>query len=120
MGYTYDLNTQIGQMRLLMPDNDKASYLFEDEEYDAFLVAENGNVRNATALALEVTATSQALLIRSIRIGKLSVDSATQYDRLTARANSLRGQSDTGSNPADAANAAFDSAAFRDTPLWAW
>ena len=38
MAFSYDLNTDVGKVRLLIMDNQQASYLFEDGELSAFLL----------------------------------------------------------------------------------
>ncbi|KKM07646.1 hypothetical protein LCGC14_1731810 [marine sediment metagenome] len=65
--YTYDLATEIGQVRLTIGDTDiipTSDAIFSDEEIQYFLTAE-GSVEMASAAALETMATSSA------RLGKM-------------------------------------------------
>jgi hypothetical protein len=40
MAFSYDLNTDVGKVRLLIMDNQSTAYLFEDGELSAFLLME--------------------------------------------------------------------------------
>ena len=94
MAFTFDVSTDRGQVRLLVPDSSPASYAFEDAEIDAFLTLEGGNVRRAAALALETLASNEALVLKVIRLLELSTDGAKTAQALLQRAALLRGQAD--------------------------
>ena len=104
MVFTYALATTRGKVRLLIPDNQATSYVFEDDEIDAFLTLET-DVRRSTALALETIASSQAMCLKVIKILDLQTDGAKLADALMARAAALRKQ-------AEEAEAAEDGGAF--------
>ncbi len=91
MAFTYDVTTDRGKVRLLIPDSNPSAYVFEDAEIDAYLTIEDG-VRRATALALETLASNEALVLKVIRILDLSTDGARTSDALLKRAALLRGQ----------------------------
>lgn len=105
MPFTYDITTSRGRVRLLIPDSQAASYVFEDAEIDAFLALEDSDVRRSAALALETIASSQALTLKVIKILDLQTDGARTADALLKRAAILRQQ-------ADDAEAAEDGGAF--------
>ena len=89
MAFTYDLSTEIGQVRLLIPDRVDAGHVFEDDEIQAFLALE-GTVREATAGALETIASDQAMVLKVMRLLDLQTDGAKVSDALLARAAKLR------------------------------
>ena len=51
MVFTYLLATDIGKVRLLVPDNKVASYIFEDDEITAMLMARAARLREQAAAA---------------------------------------------------------------------
>jgi hypothetical protein len=94
MSFTYDLATETGQIRLLIPDRvDTADEpaIFSDEELAAFLQLEDG-VRRAAAAALETIASDQALVLKVMRVQNVSTDGAALARELRARASGLRTQ----------------------------
>lgn len=105
MAFTFDLSTDVGKVRMLIPDRVAGDILFEDEEIEAFLEMESGNVRRAAALALETVAADQALTLKVIKSLDLDTDGAKVSDALLKRADKLREQ-------ANAVEAAEDGAAF--------
>ncbi len=94
MAYTYDLNTNTGKVRLLIPDNSQDDYIFTDEEIESFIAmtTEDDEVilYNATALALESIATNEALVQKVIKILDLSTDGTKVAKELRERAEKLR------------------------------
>lgn len=94
MAFTFDVATDVGRVRLLIPDRTAAEPLFEDEEIETFLDLESDNVRRATALALETIASDQALTLKVIKSLDLSTDGAKVSDALLKRAERLRTQAD--------------------------
>lgn len=105
MAFSYDLTTDIGKVRLLIPDNKSDAYLFEDEEVAAFLNLEGG-VRRAAALALETIASNETLVLKVIRLLDISTDGPRVADALLRRAATLRQQADD--DDAAAGIAGFD------------
>lgn len=89
MTYTYILSTDIGRVRLLIPDRIQAEAVFSDEELAAFLEMETGT-RRAAALAIESIATDEALVQKVMRTGDTSTDGAKLADALLGRARRLR------------------------------
>lgn len=73
---SYDINTDIGKVRLLCIDTDEA--IFSDDEIQAFinLTSVDGSVevRLAAALALDTIASSQTLILKKISTLDLSTD----------------------------------------------
>ena len=104
MGYTYILSTDVGKVRLLIPDNRIDAVMFEDEEIEAFLALET-DVRRSAALALETIASDQALTLKVVRLLDLQTDGAKVAESLMKRAATLRRQ-------AEDAEAAEDGGAF--------
>ena len=51
MAFTYDLATNIGKVRLLVPDNDSTAYDLQDAEIDYFLTDVGGSVKGAAVRA---------------------------------------------------------------------
>jgi hypothetical protein len=96
MTFTYDPTTPLGLCRLLAKDTDSENPVFEDEELDALLTLEEGDVRYAAATALEGRATEQALILRITEIltPGLKVDGVSGARAVMAYAASLRLQSD--------------------------
>lgn len=91
--FTYDTTTDRGRVRLLIPDATHESYVFEDEEIDAFLSLET-DVRRSAALALETIASSQAMTLKVIRLLDLQTDGASVARSLMTRASALRKQAE--------------------------
>ena len=93
MAFEYDLSTDAGKVRLLIPDSNENSYLFEDDEIAAFLTLESG-VKRAAAMALEVIAANEALVLKAIKILDLTTDGPKVADSLLKRAKLLRDQAE--------------------------
>ncbi|WP_242892432.1 hypothetical protein [Actinomadura litoris] len=90
---TLDPSTDIGRVRLLVPDRDPALLLFADADITAFLAMEGG-VKKAAALALESIASSEAMVGKVIKTQDASTDGAKVAAELRARAAELRRQVD--------------------------
>lgn len=97
----YDPSSDAGRVRLLI--NDIACQVYADDEIDAFLDLEGGNVRLAAALALETTAANEALLSKVITTQDLRTDGAAVAKVLLDRAARLREQVASGVAGGDAA-----------------
>ncbi len=99
MTTTYDLTTDIGRVRLNIPDTDIANAEFTDEELQAFLDQEQSNIFFAAADAVDVLATNNAHILKVTTSLGFTVDGASVSAELRARAASLRaqGRSATGS-----------------------
>ncbi len=90
--WTYDLSTDIGQVRLLIGDTDidpTSAAVFTDEELQFFLTRE-GSVNSAAAAALEATAASKARLAKAIKSLNFSEDTRGAAKELRETAALLR------------------------------
>ncbi len=90
-----DYSTDVGQIRLLIADTDPASQLLNDPQLQA-LFAMEGSVKRAAAQALDIIASSEALVSKVISLNGLSVDGTKVAGELRARAGELRRQLDEG------------------------
>lgn len=107
-----DPATPVGMCRLLITDVDPEQPLFLDEQIQAFLAAEGGNVKRAAAALLSVMARSEALISRKITTQDLSTDGPAVAKELRASAAELRAE-------AAAEELAVDEDAGLDiVPLW--
>lgn len=120
MTFTYDLASDIGNVRLLIPDSQATSYVFEDDEIEAFLVLEVG-VRRAAALALETIASNEALVLKVVKLLDVSTDGAKTADSLLKRAAVLRKQAEdedlADGGAFDVAEMVFDDFTLRERML---
>ena len=90
-----DYETDVGRVRLLIPDTDEDNTLLIDPQIDALLTME-GTVKLAAAAALDIIASSEALVSKVIRTQDLQTDGAKVAAELRARAAGLRQQVDDG------------------------
>lgn len=86
--------SDIGMVRLLIPDTDPGAQLFDDDDLQSFLDLEGGDVRYAAAQALDVAASSEVMVSKVIKTQDLSTDGTKVSADLRARAESLRDQTD--------------------------
>lgn len=105
MAFSYDLDTEVGQLRLIIFDTNATTHTFEDGELLAFYALEGSSVKRAAALALETMASNEAMTLKVIKLLDLQTDGAKVADSLLKRAAELRKQ-------ADADDAAADGGAF--------
>lgn len=97
-----DYTTPVGQVRLLIPDTAKLEnprdlqaeprYLFEDEQIEAFLELNQGNVKLAAADAIDVVGTDVGLQMLVISTDDKSTDGAKMINAMVARGRRLRDQ----------------------------
>lgn len=92
MTYTNVRGSDIGLIRLLIPDRVEADAIFQDEEITDFLTLEFGVVKWAAAAALESIASSEALVLKVLKLGDDQTDGAKLSDALLKRAALLREQ----------------------------
>ena len=90
--FTYDLNTDAGKVRLLIPDNQSSDFLFNDDEINAFLTLESSNIRRAAAMAVEAIARNEVLVLKVIKLLDLQTDGAAVARELRQQARDLREQ----------------------------
>lgn len=93
MTFTYDPTTDLGMVRLLVPDRLAGEAFFADEEIAAFLLLEGG-VRRAAASALETIAADTAMVLKVIKLGTFSTNGPAVTSALLDRAKLLRGQAE--------------------------
>jgi hypothetical protein len=79
-------------VRFLIPDTDDANRLLLDREIEQALTLEDGDVRSAAALCLEVIASVQALILKVLKVMDVQTDGAKVSDALLKRADRLREQ----------------------------
>lgn len=89
-----DPGTDVGMVRLLIPDRNCGNLLLTDAEITGYLSLEGGAVKRAAAAALEAIATSEALTSKVLKDGDLATDGAKLSAELRARAKELRRQAD--------------------------
>lgn len=99
-----DYSTAVGQIRLLIPDVEQLpdlanpaaddSYLFNDEQLQAFASLYSNNVKRAAAQAKLVLATSETLINKVIRTSDYTTDGAKLGAELRAQAKALQDEAD--------------------------
>lgn len=132
--FTYDLQSPDAltktrsQVRLLIPDRVAAAPLFQDDELDGFLAIEGGNLKCATALALETISSDEALVQKVMKTQLIETDGAKTAGVLLRRAEELRSQAakdaqavadadDDGSGYFEVAEMVLDPFSYRER-LW--
>jgi hypothetical protein len=90
-----DYSTDLGRVRLLIPDTDEQNLLLIDPQIDALLSME-GSVKLAAAAALDIIASSEVLVSKVITTQDISTDGAKVAAELRSRAAELRRQVDDG------------------------
>lgn len=93
--FTYDIDTQIGEVRLLTNDKYVDEPLFYDEEIRTFLRLEGNNSYKAAAKCLETIAADEVLVQKVIKLLSLSTDGAKVAAELRANASALRAQANS-------------------------
>jgi hypothetical protein len=91
VAFTYVLATDVGKIRLLIPDRATPGHVFEDDELTGYFTLE-GDVRSAAACALETIASDQALTLKVMSLLDVTTDGAKLSDALLKRAALLRQQ----------------------------
>jgi hypothetical protein len=91
MVFTYDLTTDVGRCRLMVPDRVEDAPIFTDQEIESFLAIE-GDVKLATALALETIASNDAYELKAIKAGTVALDGPRTAEGILKRAALLRQQ----------------------------
>lgn len=107
MAFTYDVATLAGQVRLLIGDTEATDPLFQDDEITAFLGIEEHDIRLAAALALDVMAANQVMVLKVVTQNGVSTNGAAVAQALRAQAKALRDQAELASG-GDAEDALFD------------
>src|SRR4051812_7906991 len=92
MSFTYDVTTDAGKVRLIITDTDSSLPIFEDDEIEAYLALKGGRILLAAAQALDTIASSQALILKKIRLLDVTTDGPAVAQALRAHAKALRDQ----------------------------
>ncbi len=99
MTWTYDLDTEVGKVRLLITDinvtmvgEDAPGATFTDEEIKTFLALNGEEVRLAAAQALETIAADETLCSKYVKDHDVTVDGPKVAAELRAQAANLRAQ----------------------------
>lgn len=94
MVFSYDPTTDVGKVRMLIPDRVEEHAIFSDEEIEAYLSMNSSNVRRAAAEALETIASDEVMTLKVLSTLDLSTNGASTSDAILARAKILRSQAD--------------------------
>ena len=98
--FTNLLTTDIGKVRLLLPDTDPLNFIFRDDELQVFLDMNSGSLWNAVACAYETLARDSVRRFKLLKEGDESTErfSAKEMMELADRAREadLRGGVKTG------------------------
>ncbi|MBP2704403.1 hypothetical protein JOL79_11320 [Microbispora sp. RL4-1S] len=88
-----DYESDVGRVRLLIPDTDEPNLLLDDAQIRGYLAMEGGDVKLAAAQALDAVASSEALISKKLTtIDGASTDGPAVAAELRARAQALRDQ----------------------------
>lgn len=90
IGFTLDENTDIGTVRMIIQDVDAEQALFTDAGITKLLSLNGNDVRLASAAALDIMASNQAMILKVIRTLDLSTDGAAVARALREHASQLR------------------------------
>lgn len=88
MAFTYDLSTNAGKVRLLIPDNDSSAYELQDAEIEYFLEQAGSNVKAAAVQACRWLSRKYAQKV-SFEADGLRVDHSKRAEVFAARAQEL-------------------------------
>ncbi len=105
--FSYDTATNVGKVRLLIPDNREADFVFQDHELEALLSLEGENVWRAAALGLETIAADQALTLKYTQVQDVIVDGTRAAAQLLKRAEGLRARAQEGDPSATSTDTGF-------------
>jgi len=116
MAVSYDLNTEIGKVRLLITDSDIADPIFQDEEITAFLgfYTSTSKIKLAAAQALDVMAVNEVMVSKVIHLLDLSTNGAAVAASLKAQAEALRAQVENEDYDFDYAEVSYDTFTMRE------
>lgn len=92
MAFTVALTTDIGRVRLLIPDRSEAEAIFQDDEIQALLDLEGGSIKRAAALAKETIAGDELLVLKVVVTKDYETDGAAVARELRLQAQNLREQ----------------------------
>jgi hypothetical protein len=92
MSFTYDVSTNEGKVRLIITDTDSTNPIFQDAEIEAWLGLMGGSILLAAAQALDTIASSEALIMKKIRLLDVTTDGPAVAKALRDHAQKLREQ----------------------------
>jgi len=114
---TFDLTTDVGKVRLLIPDLDESgNHIYTDAELSAYYSLAGLNHYLAAALALECAGTNEALRLKVARALDLATDGAKLLDAIMGRAKQLRADAVANPQASTIADIAFGFAQVAITP----
>lgn len=97
-----DFSSPVGQVRVLIPDlrkledlrdlRNEPRYLFADEEIEALLAVNSGNVKLAAADACDAIGMDKALQLLVLKTDDKQTDGAKLLSAIVGRAKQLRAQ----------------------------
>ena len=97
-----DFSSPVGQVRVLIPDlrkledlrdlRNEPRYLFADEEIEALLAVNSGNVKLAAADACDAIGMDKALQLLVLKTDDKQTDGAKLLSAIAGRAKQLRAQ----------------------------
>lgn len=94
MAFTYDTTTDVGKVRMLIPDRVEDGAIFQDAEIDAYLSMNDSNVRRAAAEALETIASDEVMTLKVMSTLDLTTNGASVSSALLERAKVLRARAE--------------------------
>lgn len=112
MAFTYNLSTDVGKVRLQIPDkinSEAEGSIFEDEELQVFLdmPGVGGDVLRASAYACRVIARDEARIQKVQKILDIQTDGAKLSAEFRAHAKELMAEADRVEEGADDGNGGF-------------
>lgn len=114
MGFTYDVTTDRGKVRMLITDVNAVDYCFEDDEIDAYLTLNSSNVYKAAAFALITIAANEALVSKRIKILDLTTDGPAVAEALRKLAKEYLEEAEEAEDTFDWAEQVFDSFTYTE------
>jgi len=114
MGFTYDVTTDRGKVRMLITDVNAVDYCFEDDEIDAYLTLNSSNVYKAAAFALITIAANEALVSKRIKILDLTTDGPAVAEALRKLAKEYLEEAEEDEDTFDWAEQVFDSFTYTE------
>lgn len=94
MAVTYDLETDVGKVRLLISDTDTDNGVFQDDEIEVFLDLRGGSVRLAAASALRSLGGNAVFVRGKLRMLDLSTDAPAESEALAKLADRYEAEVD--------------------------
>jgi hypothetical protein len=91
MAFSYDLTTNRGKVRFMVPDTDSAAYELQDDEVDYFLTDAGNSVKGAAVKACMWLARKYATKV-SFSADGLSIQNSQRAEAYAARAKELQAE----------------------------